>query len=276
MQFVVRPDKKLLPITDVTLNIVNLGIQEKDSAHKYGPIMRSEYILQYITDGEGFLEMCGKVYELKKGDMFCLPKNVLLKYWANEKNPYTYYWIGIDGLSMKKLLEFIGFSVASPIINYSDDKIVEKYEKIKNALLKNNFAGFIKGLGSVYELLSYLLKKNKQNLQPIESESMKYVNQAIEYIHNNYNDDITVTSIADKVGLCRNYLSVIFKKAMGTSPVEYLLLYRIAKAKIMLKEKASVTETAINCGFNSISNFSVQFKRIVGVSPYSFKTNKTE
>ncbi len=274
MSFVIRPSKNLLPIADVTLSVVNFGLQEKDANHKYGPILRSEYILQYITDGEGYLELCGKVFKLKKGDMFCLPKNELLTYWAKPNNPYTYYWLGLDGVNIKKLLEIIGFSSSLPVIGYSDDGIVEKFEKIKTELLKNNFVGHIQSVAYSYELLSYLLEKNQQNLMPIENEATHYVNQAIEIIHNSYNDDLSITRIAKSIGLCRNYFSVIFKRVTGVSPVEYLLSYRISMAKIMLRENASVTETAMNCGFNSINNFSTQFKRVEGVSPYEFKKKR--
>ncbi len=270
---ITAPDKNLLPITDVTLHIINVGIQEKNPQHKIGPILRSEHILQYVTDGKGFLEIDGKTFAVQKGDMFYLPKNVLLQYWANQEDPYTYHWLGIDGVNLKKLLRLAGFSHENPVMHYADDTLVEKYKKIDSAICKNNFAGYIQGIARSYDLLAYLLKKNKQNLQPLESESMRYVNKTIKFIHDNYNNDISVSTIAKHVGLCRNYLSVIFKREMGISPIEYLVSHRISKAQILLRENVSVTETAINCGFNSISNFSTQFKRVVGVSPYTFQKN---
>ncbi len=268
---ITTPDKNLLPITDVTLNIINVGIQKKDPEHKIGPVLRSEHILQYVTNGKGFLEIDGRKYQVKKGDMFYLPKNVLLQYWADKDDPYTYHWLGINGINLRTLLNLAGFSPSTPIIHYEDDKLVEKYKKIDAAICKNNFAGYIKAIAASYDLLAYLLQKNKQNLQPLESDSMRYVNKTIKFIHDNYNNDISIALIAKHVGLCRNYLSVIFKKEMGISPIEYLVSYRISKAQILLRENVSVTETAMTCGFNSISNFSTQFKRVVGISPYAFK-----
>ncbi len=271
MRILLKPFEKELPTNDLSINLVNFGVQEKDPFQRLGPFIKPEYTLQYVTEGNGFFEIGGKHYKIKEGDMFCLFKNELLAYGADKKDPYTYYWVGIDGMNAKRLLELIGFSVENPVIHFADERIVSIFQKLKNALLENNFANLVKAEGHVYELISLLLSFKPQFLRPLETASERIVSLTIEYINRNYNDNITITEIAKQLGFCRNYLSVIFKKQMGVSPMEYLMNYRISRAQIMLAEKMSVTETAINCGFPSISNFSMQFKKIVGVTPYVYK-----
>ena len=89
----------------------------------------------------------------------------------------------------------------------------------------------------------------------------------ILYTRQNYNRKITLDEIAgaalyDKYALCRE-----FKKYMGQTITEYLNYYRCVKAKELLEEGYSVTETADLCGFGNLSYFGKTFKRHIGYSP---------
>ena len=93
----------------------------------------------------------------------------------------------------------------------------------------------------------------------------------MQFVKNNFGEDIGVTDMAAAVGVGRSYLCVLFKKITDVSPVRYLIEYRINQAKKMLASGLGVTETAVNCGFNSPAHFSVQFKNVTGVSPSAFR-----
>jgi AraC-like DNA-binding protein len=63
-----------------------------------------------------------------------------------------------------------------------------------------------------------------------------------------------------------------FKQSTGLSPHRYLLAQRISRAKEMMEDrKRTLTEIALDCGFNGSSQFSTVFKRITGVSPRSYR-----
>ncbi len=271
MRLLLRPFESELPIRDFTTNLINFGIQEKDPSQKLGPYTKPEYTLQYVTEGKGYYEIAGKKYTVKKGDMFCLFKNKMLSYKSDNLEPYTYYWIGFDGSNTKILLNLMGFTEEHPIVHYLDDKIIEIFQKITNSLLKETFSSLVKAQGYLYELFSLLLSYKKENISTLNKSSYRIISNALDFIKNNYNDNITISQIAKQVGLCRSHFCVQFNKYVGVSPMEYLMNYRISKAQILLRQKLPVTEVAINCGFSSISNFSVQFKKVIGISPKEYK-----
>jgi transcriptional regulator GlxA family with amidase domain len=63
-----------------------------------------------------------------------------------------------------------------------------------------------------------------------------------------------------------------FKQSTGLSPHQYLLSYRVDCAKEMMRdENRSLTEIALDCGFGSSAQFSVVFRRIVGMSPREYR-----
>ena len=252
--------------------ITGFGLQEKNPNHLHGFIIKPEYTLQYLSEGEGFYYINDKKYTLKAGDMFYLPKNVMVKYKAKQDNPYKYYWVAFDGSGIEKFLMELGFSIDNPVISYSDDKINALLEDIGNYLGDYNNANYMFAIGGLYKFFAYLFSKN--NTEQIERQtfSQYYVSYAVSEIKTKYNDgDFNVTSLAKTLGLTREHFSTVFKSITGSSPIDYLMDYRINQAKKMLNMGASVTETAFNTGFNSSANFSVQFKKHVGESPIKYK-----
>lgn len=75
-------------------------------------------------------------------------------------------------------------------------------------------------------------------------------------------------SIADFCGIDRSYLSKVFKYATGYTIQEYLIRFRIKKAKQLLKETAMpVQHVSYSVGYNDAFSFSKVFKKQTGMSP---------
>jgi len=89
-----------------------------------------------------------------------------------------------------------------------------------------------------------------------------------QYIHEHYSEPITILDLADKIHISRNYLSHIFKKAMGESFNSYVTRVRMEKAKEMILEgKHLIYEIAERVGYKNVAYFSSSFKKYTGVNP---------
>ena len=199
------------PINSVDLRLVNFGVQGKDSNHSHGPTRKDEHVLQYVFSGEGTYILNNKTYKLEQNSLFYLPKNEIVKYFSNAVNPYAYYWIGVDGESVVKLISAIGLTKESPVISIDDDGITDTFESLKTAVLKDNLSGILEANSIVLKLFSLLTKANLSNDKTIKNVSMEYVNKALYFIRENFGKDVNVTKISKAVGLKRNYFDVIFK-----------------------------------------------------------------
>jgi AraC family transcriptional regulator len=63
-------------------------------------------------------------------------------------------------------------------------------------------------------------------------------------------------------------------KMIGTSPYQYLLQQRVEQAKQLLKQTdRSIMDIALECGFNSHSHLSKQFRQLTGVTPKTYRVN---
>jgi AraC family transcriptional regulator len=98
--------------------------------------------------------------------------------------------------------------------------------------------------------------------------------QVLEYINEHLNQDIKLADLAQLLDMSQFHFSHMFKQAIGTSPYQYLIQQRVERAKQLLKQKErSIMEIALECGFNSHSHLSKQFRQVTGMTPTVYRAN---
>lgn len=91
---------------------------------------------------------------------------------------------------------------------------------------------------------------------------------AIRKMHENPTQPWTVAQLAKEAALSRSTFFERFSRAVGVAPMEYLLAWRMAMAKNLLRRKeAGIAEVAQRVGYSSASTFNVAFTRYVGLPP---------
>ena len=98
------------------------------------------------------------------------------------------------------------------------------------------------------------------------------VMMAIDYINNNFGQQLTLDMVARSAYLSVNQLCRIFTEHCGTTVAKYITSKRITEAKKMLTAGRSVTETAMLCGFGDYSGFIRVFKKNVGMTPGKYRS----
>ena len=100
---------------------------------------------------------------------------------------------------------------------------------------------------------------------------------AIRRMHESPTKPWTVAQLAKDSALSRSAFFERFSRAMGVAPMEYLLSWRMALAKELLRRKqVTVTEVAEQVGYSSASTFSAAFTRHVGLPPTHYAREPTE
>lgn len=104
-------------------------------------------------------------------------------------------------------------------------------------------------------------------------DKSKYVLQAMGYIADHYSDaDISITTIADSLGVSEGHLSHVFKKETSYTVISYLTQYRIQKAMELLRDcRYKVYEVAERVGYRDVTYFSSTFKKVAGMSPSEYQ-----
>ncbi|HHY24145.1 MAG TPA: response regulator [Clostridiaceae bacterium] len=98
------------------------------------------------------------------------------------------------------------------------------------------------------------------------------IKKLIDYIHENYPEDITLSWASNYVNISENHLSSLFKKETGKNFIKYLEECRIDKAAILLRETNLPSyEIAIRVGYDNINYFGRVFKKVTGKSPRKYR-----
>ncbi len=98
------------------------------------------------------------------------------------------------------------------------------------------------------------------------------IRKAVDFIQMNFNKRISLSDMAESVGMNTKYFCSYFKKHTLTTPVTYLTMLRIRHAKTLLHEKQlSILEVALSCGFDNVSFFIRKFKTATGQTPGQYR-----
>ena len=98
--------------------------------------------------------------------------------------------------------------------------------------------------------------------------------QMTDYIHHHFSEKITVKDIAEKGMVCRTDCYTLFHRYLKQTPAEYLNMYRLTKAKELLRDtNLSISAISSFCGFTTPSYFTGTFRKDTGVTPKEYRRN---
>ncbi|MDE6943158.1 MAG: AraC family transcriptional regulator, partial [Lachnospiraceae bacterium] len=105
-----------------------------------------------------------------------------------------------------------------------------------------------------------------------KSADNRRIKEMIQYIHDHYEDPLTLGDIAAAAGVSRQECMRCFRKYIHTSPVAYLTQHRIRiAAGMLLHTDLSIITISENCGFGSNSYFSKVFRNAMGCTPKEYR-----
>lgn len=250
---------------DDSLYIINAGKQICEPGYAFGPAVRDHYLIHFISSGKGRYEVNGKTYPLSAGQGFIIYPGVRTYYQADSADPWTYHWVDFYGREADALMARCGFLFGEDLVFTAEDAdgVCAYLAGAAEHFYKQDENSRLAAIGYLHLFLSLIARPRHKH---------GYVDMAVQFIQLHYAYPITVAEMADRTGLNRSYLCKIFKKSTGVSPQEYLLSFRINRAKCLLRETdLPIAEVAYSCGFKDFPHFSTQFKKREGMSPGQFR-----
>ncbi len=165
-----------------------------------------------------------------------------------------------------------------PLIKRSSEHGEKIYSLVKEMVelnRQNNTSSHMQTSLRLLELLVYLYDNQLFVHITNQSFEIERIRKVTSFIEENYQKIITLAQLAQLCGLSEKYFCTIFKSATGKTPIEYVNCVRIKSAcDKLIETHETVTSIALESGFDNISYFIRQFKKIMGQSPSEWrKTN---
>ncbi|MFB4494381.1 helix-turn-helix domain-containing protein [Enterobacter hormaechei subsp. oharae] len=128
----------------------------------------------------------------------------------------------------------------------------------------------------VYQLLGALVaagnSQDRRQQVKVRKKDQQLVKYGIEFINQHFDEEISLTTIADNAGVSYHHFSRIFKKISGYNFKEYLTMIRINKAKRLLKDTCiPITDISYTCGFSGHKQLIFAFNKYCRMTPTTFR-----
>ena len=265
----------LHPPTLLTFSKIKNGMKGETNLH-----LHSYLELFYFESGKGFFEIDNKVYPLQADKLLIVDaKKLHLQYSDSRKRPLTYYNFSIDHLHLKNKpansITSGGFFIYTfpskqNKIRANIIRLMNEFENKQYNYNNKIYAIFTEILIDTLRLVLHdddFSEKNEDS-----NVNRRFLEGAKEYIEEHYKDPLSLEELLKQSFMAKSYFVTQFKKLFNISPMQYLTLVRVEKAKLLLQNTDdSVTLIASETGFNSPVYFAEVFSKLVGVSPSNYR-----
>lgn len=245
--------------------------------------------LLWIERGSMRLMLDNRSFPAETGDLLVIPPNKLHQLIFDGDGSFSTICLMIQA-SMKNELENAGFSgtlsflgeaMERPILHPLDGQaewmrlLFLQLEREKTAALPMSDNALVCLLGlTLIEVERLYDKPAPAEVEEVYDlpEISRIIKNVIQYIDRHYQEDIGLARIAQEFWLSPSYLSRQFKSNVGQNLTEFITLRRMRCAREMLRTgEKSVSEVAMEAGFNNVSYFNAVFKKLMGVTPSEYR-----
>lgn len=266
----------------VDLGLYQYGWEQCDPLHSYGPFARNHYLFHYVISGTGTLQSTNSAgvtidYQIRSGQGFLICPKQINTYFADKDHPWEYTWLEFDGLRVKEAMELAGLTMDNPVYHSNARDLSRELMNEMLYIAKHSDQSPFHLIGHLYLFLDFLTRSSSSR-KMLQGGRLKdfYIREAISFVEQNFQNNITIEDIAAFCNLNRSYFGKIFHEAVGKSPQEFLISYRMTKAAELLKlTRLPVGDISNAVGYPSQLHFSRAFKKTYGTSPRDWRSANT-
>lgn len=257
------------------LDSENFFLEYNEAEVYISPHLHRFIEIELITEGSGYEEIDGRIYEIEKGDITIMLPDEVHSFVSRNNDSLIITSIKV---SPYYLPENVSNFVSSVLLKGlpADEyalicQLCSKLHSIQQGKDRQNMAALSKECVRMIFLLCQT-HLNERMPVPIEMTESDRYRRALLYIHKNFRRNLTVAEVAAEVYLVPDYFSTYFEKKMGMSCSRYINKLRMELAReYIAATDMSLKEIVYKCGFNSFSYFSSVFKKYYGCSPGAFR-----
>lgn len=252
------------------LVVKNVGFQQCTPGYHWGAGMRDHYLLHYVVSGKGTYTLNGSSYPVRAGQVFLVWPNTLVRYCADESDPWEYYWLGFTGPDAAALAAQSGIRPEAPVRSVGFGRSIQQYITAIYDARGQSVWSRTQMLGYAYLLLGKLIEGREG-----PEDRGDVIDRAAAYIENNYAEPITVDDIAAFAGVSRSWLYRGFMQRFGRSPTALLRETRLKTARALLRGTTMhISEIAWSVGYPDALYFSRVFAASEGCSPSVYRAGQ--
>ena len=270
--------------------VLNVGLAVHNADWNWKNVNSPFTRLYYVTEGSAQIELPDGIYTLSPKHMYFIPaftihtnicKSNFVHYYLHiyedhySDNDWLDHWkfpveieaTDLDLALFKRLCEINPHMT----LQKSDPTTYDNNPTLMQNLIKNRQRAFcdkVESRGIVFQLLSRFFKQGQSKIEMEDNRIAK----TVLYIRKHLNEAIELEKLAEISCLSKDHFIRLFKKELGTTPLQYINQKKIEKAQLLLiTEELAVKELAFQLAFDDYSYFNRLFKKTTGVTPQEYR-----
>jgi AraC-type DNA-binding domain-containing proteins len=282
----IKPLQKVIMKPVVFNNLVFTLVDALPARHDEDWVVDSHrhpwFEFNHVSSGALITEVDGKEFIAREGQLYLIPPGVF-----HSHRHYNYS--GDDGFCLRWQLEIadIAKTQGGTGVNPLAEELIYNLSILRPESYDSGIDKIIEQV-SIYDenlihtdllrCILYLHGKWQKNEKIYPTENLRdniLVRQALLYLSEYYNSDLSVKDIADSLNISYRQLARIFKKITGLTIIEKLIDIRIGKAKeLLINTDKLIREIALEVGFTNEFYFSSMFTQYTLTTPSKFREQK--
>ena len=264
-----------------TYHIENAGRSFQIPVHWH-----DEFEIIYVRSGFLAVSISGESYIGKTGDAFVVsPGNLhLMGSQTGTVDYYTFLFplkyisFRTDDMLDEKLLEPLnsGHLMICPRVKDTAKELCEQLIEIYEAKKDESESKITTQVRTKIILLQFILEMWKKGFVIENDTSGRNIveKEMVSYIQQNFTGKISLKEFGEQFHLSEKYISRYFKEHFHITLSQYITYLRLENAKQLLQDTdLSVTETAMQSGYQNVSYFIRSFKKSYGISPLKYRNS---
>lgn len=270
--------------------VLNVGLAVHNADWNWKNVNSPFTRLYYVTEGSAQIKLPDGIYTLSPKHMYFIPaftihtnicKSNFVHYYLHiyedhySDNDWLDHWkfpveieaTDLDLALFKRLCEINPHMT----LQKSDPTTYDNNPTLMQNLIKNRQRAFcdkVESRGIVFQLLSRFFKQGQSKIEMEDNRIAK----TVLYIRKHLNEAIELEKLAEISCLSKDHFIRLFKKELGTTPLQYINQKKIEKAQLLLiTEELAVKEIAFQLAFDDYSYFNRLFKKTTGVTPQEYR-----
>ena len=216
-----------------------------------GPNIWDCFVFQYCVKGKGTYVIDGVSHPIHKNQCFIMFPGSILMQKCSVEDPWAKTWVCIYGKKVPLYLNEFGITKKNPVFPWENEtEILEQMYYVIDEVDNKKHNSMFNRMSLAAQFFSLLEKAHDKYKAEQDFNTIKYVNDAIAIIDNDFQRHLSVTDIANQLNLNRSYFTMLFKKHTNLTPLEYIHRYIVHKAcDYFANPNAKVSIVANSLGF---------------------------
>ena len=235
----------------------------------------SQAIIISCVEGEGWVRFGnGETIPVHNGETALIPSNTIHTYGASADEPWTIYWVHVNGPKAEALPGLLEVNFDDPVLFVGKDPaLASLFEHILSILSRGYSAdSLLQASMALGELIAHFIVNRHR--QPNNDNGIdERIERVIDRMHNSLSETLSIEELASEVNLSCSHFAAIFKKRTGFPVLDFFTRLKMQHACFLLDStNMPIKVIAADLGFDDPLYFSRSFRRIYDLSPLQYRT----